>query len=162
MQFDTLTSAQYVARNLDNLLQRAQRDSTEVLSRSNVPETVTYFARLKETVADLQAKLSGLQKHLDILSGELIPTMFTNQQVKSVRVDDVGLVTVNDRWSCSMLKPDQALQYLRETQNGGIIKETVHPMTMGAHAKDEYDAGRPLPDTYFKVTQTPYVSIRKG
>jgi hypothetical protein len=162
MQFDTLTSAQYVARNLDNLLERAQRDTQEVLSRNNIPETVAYFAKLKATVQELQARLSEMQKHIDLLSGELIPTMFTNQDVKTIRVDDIGLVTVNDRWSCMMLKPDDGLAYLRETQNGGLIKETVHPQTMGAHARSESEAGRPLPEEIFKVSQTPYVSIRKN
>jgi hypothetical protein len=161
MKFDTLIAADDAAQKLDFLLERATRDSEEILSRSNIPETVTWFAELRGRIQDLQVRLSAVQKHLDLLSGELIPTMFTNQNTKTIRVDGIGSITVNDRWSASILKPDEAFSYVRETGNGGLIKPSIHPMTLGAFAKDEAAAQRPLPDTLFKVSQTPYVSVTK-
>jgi hypothetical protein len=163
MKFDTLTAADYAAQKLASLLERATRDTEEIVARNNIPETVTWFAELKTTVQGLQSQLSEIQKHIDLLSGELIPTMFTNQnKTQTIRIENVGRVTVNDRWSCSMLKPDEAFFYIRKTGNAGMIKDTVHPMTLGAWGKDETLDQRPPPPDIFKVTATPYVSITKG
>jgi hypothetical protein len=161
MRFDTLTAAQYAAQKLDSLLERAQRDTVQVVEDGNIPNVITYFAELRHQFDDLKSRLSAIQKHVDALSQELIPTLFNNQNVKTIRVDNVGRVTVADRWSASMLKPDEAFEFLRESGNGGLIKPTVHPMTMGGHAKAEHIAGRPLPADLFKVSSTPYTSITK-
>jgi hypothetical protein len=162
MQFDLMTSAQYVARNLDNLLERAERDTVKVIEEGNIPNVVTYFAELRATVDELKVKMASMQKHLDALSQELIPTLFNNQNTKTIKIDNVGRVTVADRWSCSILKPDQAFAFIRESGNGGMIKPSIHPMTMGAHAKDMHEAGKPLPQQLFKVSSTPYTSITKA
>jgi hypothetical protein len=162
MKFDTLTAANYAAEKLASLLERATRDTEEIVSRNNIPETVTWFAELKGAVQGLQSRLSEIQKHIDLLSGELIPSMFTNQNTTTIKVENVGRVTVNDRWSCSMLKPDEAFAYVHERGNGGLIKPSIHPMTLGAWGKDETLAQRPPPSDIFKVSATPYVSITKG
>jgi hypothetical protein len=162
MQFDTLTSATYVARNLDNLLERAQRDTTQVVETGNIHEVVTYFSELRATVDGLKGQMASVQKHLDALSQELIPTLFNNQNTKTINVINVGKVTVNDRWSCSILKPDSAFDFVRKDGNGALIKPTIHPMTMGAYAKEKHEAGKPLPQDLFKVSSTPYTSITKA
>jgi hypothetical protein len=54
------------------------------------------------------------------------------------------------------------LGWLRQTNNSGLIQEVVHPQTLGAFAKDETAAGRPLPVEIFKVTAQPYISITKS
>ena len=162
MQFDTTVSASYVARNLKNLLERAARDTLEVIEKGNIPDAVVYFAELSRIVGELKTEMSAIQKHLDGISQELLPTLFGNQRTKTIKVEGVGRVTINDRWSCSMLKPDAAIDFLRQNGAAGMIKETVHPMTLGAHAKDEHMAGRPLPSEIFKVSSTPYTSITKG
>jgi hypothetical protein len=161
MEFDTLTAANYAAAKLDSLLERAARDTIRILEQADIPVVITYFAELKSTIAELQSRMSALNKHVDGLSQELIPTLFNNQNVKTIRVDGVGRATVNDRWSCSMLKPDDGIAWLKHGGNGGMVKETVHPMTLGAFAKDEFVEGRPLPNDIFKVSSTPYVSITK-
>ena len=162
MEFDTLTSATYVARNLKNLLERASRDTTEVIEKGNIPDAAVYFAELSATVEALQKDMSALQKHITGISQELLPTLFQNQRTKTIKIEGVGRFTINDRWTASVLKPDEAMAYVRNSGNEGMIKESVHPMTLGAWAKDEYLAKRPLPSDVFKVTATPYTSMTKG
>lgn len=162
MRFDTITAATYAAQKLDSLLERASRDTETVIVEGDIVQAVVYFAELRDKIKGLQTQVSALQKHIDSISQDLLPTMFQNQNVKTIKVDNVGRVTVADRWSCSILKPDDAFEFLRKSGNGGMIKPTVHPMTMGAHAKDENVAGRPLPEDLFKVTATPYTSITKS
>ena len=65
MNFDTKLAAGYAADKLDSLLERAQRDTTEALQTEDIPKTVAHFAALRDTVKDLAAKVSALQKHVD-------------------------------------------------------------------------------------------------
>ena len=46
----------YAADKLDSLLERAQRDTTEVVQTNDIPKTVTHFAALQNTVDDLKKK----------------------------------------------------------------------------------------------------------
>jgi hypothetical protein len=162
MQFDTQTAADYARQKLDSLLERATRDTNEVVERNDIPTAVAYFAELKETVKALSEKMMALQKHVDGISYELLPTMFQNQNVKTIKVKDVGRVSINDRWSASMLSKERGLGWLRGSGNEGLIIETVNAQTLGAFAKDEVKAGRKLPEDIFKVSATPYVSITKA
>ena len=162
MKFDTRTAADYAAQKLDSLLERAARDTAETIKQSDIPQAVAYFADLRETVKDLAAKTSALQKHVDQISQEFLPTMFTNQNVKTIKVNDVGRVSINVKWSASMLNKEAGLQWLRATGNDGLIQETVHPQTLGAFAKEETMAGKPLPQDVFKTSTMNFVSITKG
>jgi hypothetical protein len=162
MKFDTETAATYAAQKLDSLIERSARDTTEVIQRADIPETVVYFNKLRETVRNLAEKLSTLQKHVDVISQEYIPTMFTNANVKTIKVDDVGRVSINIRWTASPLDKEVGFGWLRQTGNSGLIIETVNAQTLGAFAKEETMAGRPLPDEIFRVSATPYTSITKG
>lgn len=162
MNFDTETAADYAGKKLDSLLERATRDTAEVIGRADIPSAVVYFAQLKDTVKELAEKLSALQKHVDSISYDMLPTMFGNQDVKTIKVEGVGRVSINDRWSASMLSKERALGWLRGSGNEGIIIETVNSQTLGAFAKEQAIAGKPLPEEIFKVSATPYVSITKG
>lgn len=159
MQFDTETAAVYAGMKLDSLFERATRDTSAVIERNDIPTAVTYFAELRDTVKQLAEKVSALQKHVDELSQQQLPTMFQNQNVKTIKVDNVGRVSINDRWSASMLNKERALGWLRGSGNDGLIIETVNAQTLGAFAKEETMAGRSLPDDIFRVSATPYTSI---
>lgn len=162
MKFDTKTAADYAAKKLDSLFERAARDTVEVIEDGNIPKAVTYFAELRDTVRMLAEKMSALQKHVDGLSYEMLPTMLGNQDVRTIIVEGVGRVTVNDRWSASMLDKAKAFEWVRSTGNAGLIIETINAQTLGAFAKEETIAGRPLPNEIFKVSSTPYVSITRS
>lgn len=165
MEFDTKTAADYASQKLASLLERATRDSAKVVERGDIPETVTYFDELRETVRALVKQTAALSSHIDSLSQESIPTMFANANVKTIKVDNVGRCTINARWSASMIDKDIGLRWLRETGNEGLIQETVNAQTLGAFAKDELskgEKGQPLPDSIFKVSSTPFLSITKA
>lgn len=162
MEFDTKTAATYAGLKLDSLYDRATRDTSAVIARNDIPSAVTYFAELQATVKQLAEKVSALQKHVEELSYQQLPTMFGNQNVKTIKVENVGRVSINDRWSASMLNKERGLGWLRGSGNEGLIIETVNAQTLGAFAKEEVKAGRSLPDDIFRVSATPYVSITKG
>jgi hypothetical protein len=161
MNFDTRTAAGYAADKLDSLLERAQRDTTEVVQTNDIPKTVAHFAALQDTVDDLAKKISALKKHVDALSYEILPTMFSNQDVKTIKLDNIGRVTVNVRWTASMLNKERGMEWLRTSGNEGLIIETVNAMTLASFAKTETLAGKPLPDHLFRVGTAQHMSITK-
>jgi hypothetical protein len=162
MKFDTKTAADYAGQKLDSLLERATRDTEEALATNDIPTAVVYFDELRDTIRRLAEKLTTLQKHLDALSMEQLPTMFANQNVKTINLENVGRVTVGVRWYASMPDKETGLGWLRQTNNQGLIIETVNAQTLGAFAREETAKGRPLPSDVFKVTSTPYISITKA
>lgn len=161
MNFDTRTAAGYAADKLDSLLERAQRDTTEVVQTNDIPKTVAHFAALQDTVDDLAKKISALKKHVDALSYEILPTMFSNQDVKTIKLDNIGRVTVNVRWTASMIDKQKGMEWLKTSGNEGIVIETVNAMTLASFAKTETLAGKPLPDHLFRVGTAQHMSITK-
>jgi len=161
MNFDTETAAQYAAEKLDSMLERAERDTAAAIGGNDIPTAVGHFAKLRDAVRGLQDKMTLLQKHIDMMSQELLPTLFGNQDVKTIKIDNIGTVTINDRWTASMPDRAKGMEWLRETGNEGLIIETVSAQTLGAFAKELALKGDPLPGEVFKVTAVPYVSIRQ-
>ena len=160
MKFDTKTAAGYAAKNIDNFLERAARPR-DGIAGNDIPTTVAHFAAFRDAVDDLAAKVAALKKHVDSLSYEILPTMFGNQNVKTITLPDIGRVTINVRWSASMLNKERGMDWLRASGNEGVIIETVNSSTLSAFAKAETLAGRPLPDAIFKVGTAQHISITK-
>ena len=161
MNFDTNLAAGYAADKLDSLLERAQRDTTEVVQTNDIPKTVAHFAALQNTVDDLAKKISALQKHVDCSELRNPPNNVRNQNVKTIKLDNVGRVTVNVRWTASMLNKERGMEWLRTSGNEGLIIETVNAMTLASFAKTETLAGKPLPDHLFRVGTAQHMSITK-
>lgn len=162
MNFDTETAASYAADKLDSFLERAKRDTAQIVQNNDIPETVQHFAAFRDRVKNLAEKLAELQKHVDAMSYEILPTMFTNQNVKTISVSGVGRVSINVRWNASMLKKAEAMEWLRTSGNEGLIIETVNAQTLASFAKTETLAGKPLPEHLFKVGTAQHVSITKN
>jgi hypothetical protein len=158
---DTLTDANLATAYLTRALKGLIRDTLKVLAEKDIPAAVAHFAEARAAVKALDARVTELQKHIDSLSYQALPTMFDNAKVKSINVDGVGRVTVNDHWSASILNREAGFDWLRKTGNEGLIIETVNAQTLGAFAKEEVKAKRPLPDDIFRVTARPYISIEK-
>jgi hypothetical protein len=144
---------------LETLLAKSEQDTVEVIGRNSIPDAVVHFDAYRELVRALQERMTALQKHVDMLSYELLPTMFVNQDVKSINVDNVGLVTIKVRWSAKMLNRARAFEWLRSTGNEGLIIETVNAQTLGAFARVQTETGKPLPSEIFQVSSAPHVSI---
>ena len=161
MQDDTHAAAGSAADTLDAFFDRATRDTQDIVAHNDIPTAVTHFAELRDMVDLVAEKVSALEAHVRLLSYELLPTMMDNQNVKTIKLENIGRVTVNVRWSAMMLNKDQGMQWLRETGNEGLIQETVNAMTLSSFAKAETLAGKPLPEKLFKVGTAQHISITK-
>jgi hypothetical protein len=161
MTFEFRDTVESIERLLADLLDDAMGASETAVSSGSIPATIKHFTELRSAHAVIDERLKLLSAHIDGLSREVIPTMFSNQNIKTINVLGVGKATVADRWSCSMVNKQRAIQYLHEHDAGGMVQDYVHPGTLGAYAKDEMLAGRPLPEEIFKVSSSPYTSIGK-
>ena len=162
MDFDTTLSAQYAGTKLDQLVNRAHRDTLKLVEDGDIPLIVKHFAALRTEYRALKDKLEKLESEVNDLSYNIIPTMFQNQGVKTLKLDDVGRVTVNQRWVASMKDKQTGMDWLKSTGNEGLVIETVNAQTLAAFAKTQAIAGDPLPDAVFEVGVAPYTSITKG
>jgi hypothetical protein len=161
MEYDTRLAAEYAGGKIDSLIDRSRRDTLALVEKNDIPAIVKHFASLRTEYRALKDKLEKVEAEVNDLSYNLIPTMFTNQHVKTIKIDDVGRVTVNQRWVASMPDKELGMGWLRGSGNGGLIIETVNAQTLAAFAKDKAIAGEPLPASLFTVGQAPYVSITK-
>ena len=119
MKFDTRTAADYAGQKLDSLLERATRDTTEVVGQANIPASSDLFCRIARHRQRSSQQNSLLQSHIDQTCRKNFANDVYQPNVKTIKVDDVGRVTVNVRWSCSMLDKETSLQWLRPTGTTG-------------------------------------------
>lgn len=150
-----------VAR-LNRLLYLIEADTAQIVQTNDIPAIVTHFADVRELHRSLKERISALGEHVNGLSYDTIPTIFTNQNIKTINVVGLGAVTISVRWNATMLNKEKGMEWLRETGNSGLILETVNAQTLGSFAKEETLAGKPLPDNLFKVGTSQLVSIRKS
>ena len=162
MEYDTSLAAQYAGTKLDSLINRAHRDTMELVEKADIPLIVKHFAALRTEYRALKDKITKLETEVNDLSYNLIPTMFDAQDVKTIKIDDVGRVTVNQKWAASMPDKSAGMDWLRVTGNEGLIIETVNAQTLAAFAKTQALAGSPLPEDVFTVGVAPYTSITKA
>ena len=125
------------------------------------PELIRYYADLCDAAEALRAPMAAIGKLENALSYQHIPASFDAAGIQNVRVTGYGLVSLNHRWSCSMLNKEQGLAYLRGAGQGGMIIETVPAPTLGAWARSETEEkGKEPPDDIFHTTVNRYVSLR--
>ena len=162
MDYDTALAAQHAGTKLDMLVNRAHRDTLALIEQADVPSVVKHFDALRNEYRALKDKLTKLENEVNQLSYDLIPTLFDTQSVKSIKIDGVGRVTVNQKWAASMKDKEAGMGWLRQTGNDGLIISTVNSSTLAAFAKTQALEGSPLPSDIFEVGVAPYVSITKS
>lgn len=162
MKQETQVIGDCAVTRLDKLLYDVEQETESVIQQNDIQTAIAHYDALDALVESLRARVSALQKHADSLSYQTLPTMFTNQNIKTINVVGVGRVTVNVRWSAKMLDKEKGMEWLRSTGNSGLIIETVNASTLTSFAKGEKLAGHPLPDSIFNVRTSPYISITKS
>ncbi len=111
------------------------------------------FSQAKKAISELEEKLSR----------ELVPEAMRRAGVKTTNVVGVGRVTINNKWSCTIIDKSRGIQWLKEHDYGDLVQETVNSSTLAAFSKRlSEDEGKDLPVDIFKTGTVPYTSITKG
>ena len=161
MRNTTQIIGQFAVERLDKFLADVERDTAEAIANNDIPTVVTHFREFRDLYDALNDRLAKLKGHVDELSHNLLPTLFGNAHVKTIKIDDIGRVTINYRWYASMVDKRAGIDWLRESGHGGLVIETVNAQTLGAFAGEQADKGQSLPGNLFNVSTRPFVSITK-
>ena len=111
------------------------------------------FALLKQRKEDLEATITSINKALEALGTQLFGD-FTDSGMVNIRVEGAAFVDAKDR----IIRPDMKFrasvknepvffQYLRESGNASMIKETVHHATLEKFITLCKEQNKPLPDS---------------
>jgi hypothetical protein len=161
MKPDTRAAFEGARRALETAQRLVQRDCLDAIKENDAADLVRFYADTSEEADVLREIMGAVAKMEKDLSYSAIPMCFDAHGIQNVRVQGYGLVSLNRRWSCSILDKPRGYEYLRETGQGGMIQETVNAMTLGAWARKEVeDEGKEPPDDIFKTTIARYLSLR--
>lgn len=163
MKPETRAACFAAQRALRTAYELLQRDALETITSNDAPDLVRFYANASEEADVMRETMGALAKLEKDLSYGAIPTCFDTHGIQNVRVNGYGLVSLNRRWSCSILDKPKGYQYLRDNGQAGMITETVNAMTLGAWAREEVeDKGAEPPDDIFKTSIARYVSLRSS
>ena len=131
--------------------QKSRPTRSRLSRQTDIPTTVAHYAYVRELHDSLKERITALGRHVESLSYQILPTLFMNQNVKTITLPDIGRVTIKVRWSATMLNKQGGMDWLRSTGNSGLIIDTVNARTLTSFAQAETLAGHPLPEDLFKA-----------
>lgn len=143
---------------LNELMQDAEAEPTPTGDTATVMELIEEAERLKEELDRLDAEKKQVSGRYETLRKKLIPDamhaagMVNAAGKASVTTMSGARVSLRTEVYASVNVSEQPkfFRWLRENNLGDLIKETVHPQTLKAFAKERRENGEELPE-YMKV-----------
>jgi len=108
-----------------------EEDQREDLNSVNDAKSLSdQVIKLKELEDDLETKekeLKELKRHIELVSGEVIPTMMQEMNISTLKLSDGSSVEVKPVYgaSISAAKKEEAYTWLRENGLGDLIKNEI-------------------------------------
>ena len=108
-----------------------EEDKKELLDEAtNVNKLSDQVVRLRDLEDKLKIKeeeLKKLKKDVEILSGDVIPTMMTEMNISTLKLADGSAVEVKPVYGASIpiAKREEAFKWLRDNDLGDLIKNEV-------------------------------------
>jgi len=162
MEQATIDALKAVCAHLTGLAGAVRTQTHQVVSTNDHVQVIRHYDNLRKLnaiVKEAREALSGMEERL---SREYVPDVMRSNNIKSTTIEGVGRVSLSSRWSASMLDKDSSMAWLRESDNGGVIQETVNAQTLGALAKELNNQGIELPQELFKTSVMTFTSITKA
>ena len=108
-----------------------EEDKVDSLKNTNdlkqLSEQVVKLRTLEDKYAAKEEELKKIKKDMDVLSGEVIPTMMTEMNVAKFSLEDGAGVEVTPVYGASISKAreEEAFDWLRKNGLGDLIKNMV-------------------------------------
>jgi hypothetical protein len=108
-----------------------EQDKTNVLDRSDnlktLSEEVKKMDELTEEINLLEERVKDKKKDLDVISGEVIPTMMSEMGLSQLRLMDGSMIDVKPFYNATITQANKeaAFNWLRQNGLGDIIKNEV-------------------------------------
>ena len=108
-----------------------EKDQTEAITQTNevkaLSDQVLSLRNLEDRMKEKEIELKKLKKDLNIISGEVIPTMMTEMNISTLKLADGSAVEVKPIYGASISpdKKEEAFNWLRDNGLGDLIKNEV-------------------------------------
>jgi hypothetical protein len=95
--------------------------------KKSLAEQVDKLSMLEDEIARAEEQLKKLKQQAEVLSGDTIPTMMTEMNIKTMKLADGSAVEVKPVYGASIpvAKKEEAFNWLRENGLGDLIKNQV-------------------------------------
>jgi len=105
-----------------------QRKSLDSIDESSkLSAQVVKLTNLEDELADKETELKELKRKVELVSGEVIPTMMQEMNISTLKLADGTSVEVKPIYGASILvaKREEAFKWLRDNGLGDLIKNDV-------------------------------------
>ena len=112
--------------NID--FEQDQRKDLDSVNESNkLSDQVVKLTNLEDELANKEMELKELKRKVELVSGEVIPTMMQEMNISTLKLADGSSVEVKPRYGASILiaKREEAFKWLRDNGLGDLIKNEV-------------------------------------
>ena len=95
--------------------------------KKSLAQQVDKLASLEDQIKAIESDLKQLKQQADHLSGDVIPTMMTEMNIKTLKLADGSAVEVKPVYGASIPadKKEEAFKWLRDNGLGDLIKNEV-------------------------------------
>ena len=108
--------------------EKDQRKSLDSIDESSkLSAQVVKLTNLEDELADKETELKELKRKVELVSGEVIPTLMQEMNISTLKLADGTSVEVKPIYGASILvaKREEAFRWLRENGLGDLIKNEV-------------------------------------
>ena len=107
--------------------QDQRKDLDSVNESSKLSDQVVKLTNLEDELVNKEKELKELKRKVDLVSGEIIPTMMQEMNISTLKLADGSSVEVKPVYGASIpvAKREEAYKWLRENGLGDLIKNEV-------------------------------------
>ena len=110
-----------------NFEEDQREDLNSVNDAKSLSDQVIKLKKLEDELEQKEKELKELKRHVDLVSGEVIPTMMQEMNISTLRLADGSSVEVKPVYgtSISAANKEAAFKWLRENGLGDLIKNEI-------------------------------------
>ena len=110
-----------------NFEEDQREDLNSVNDAKSLSDQVVKLKNLEDELEEKEKELKELKRHIELVSGEVIPTMMQEMNISTLKLADGSSVEVKPVYgaSISAAKKEEAYTWLRENGLGDLIKNEI-------------------------------------
>ena len=110
-----------------NFEEDQREDLNSVNDAKSLSDQVVKLKQLEDDLVDKEKELKELKRHIDLVSGEVIPTMMQEMNISTLKLADGSSVEVKPVYGASITVANKEAAYtlLRENGLGDLIKNEI-------------------------------------
>ena len=110
-----------------NFEEDQREDLNSVNDAKSLSDQVVKLKQLEDELVDKEKELKELKRHIELVSGEVIPTMMQEMNISTLKLADGSSVEVKPVYGASITvaNKEAAYTWLRENGLGDLIKNEI-------------------------------------